>query len=79
MVKKIIFLILSGFFLAGCFAESMTLVQSGVGASQGRILQSTITPAVSFGVKKNYRKISHRTHNSEGKETNSKKNFRIRR
>ena len=52
MVKKIIFLILSGFFLAGCFAESMTLVQSGVGASQGRILQSTITPAVSFGVKK---------------------------
>ena len=52
MVKKIIFLILSGFFLAGCFAESMTLVQSGVGACQGMILHATFTAAVSFGVKK---------------------------
>jgi len=52
MDKKIVFLILSSFFLAGCFAESMTLVQSGVGASQGRVLQSTISPAISLGVKK---------------------------
>ena len=52
MSRKIVFLILSSFFLAGCFAESMTLVQSGVGASQGRVLQSTISPAISLGVKK---------------------------
>ena len=52
MSRRITFLILSGFFLSGCFAESMTLVQSGIGASQGRILQSTVSPAVSYGVKK---------------------------
>jgi len=52
MIRKVLFLIFSSFFLAGCFAESLTLVQSGVGASQGRVLQSAISPAVSLGIKK---------------------------
>ena len=52
MIRKVLFLIFSSFFLAGCFAESLTLVQSGVGASQGKVIQSTISPAVSFGIKK---------------------------
>mgnify|MGYP001266495550 CR=1 FL=1 len=51
MIRKILFLILSSFFLAGCFAESMTLVQSGIGASQGRVIQSTISPVVSLSIK----------------------------
>ena len=51
MSKKVIFLILSSFLLTGCFAETMTLVHSGVGASQGRAIQSTISPTLSFGVK----------------------------
>ena len=38
--------------LTGCFAESMTLVSTGAGASQGRIVQSSLSSAVSYGVKK---------------------------
>ena len=52
MIRKVLFLIFSSFFLAGCFAESLTLVQSGVGVSQGRVIQSAISPAVSLGIKK---------------------------
>ena len=37
--------------LTGCFVESMTMVQSGIGASQGRVFQSAISPAISFSVK----------------------------
>ncbi len=51
MVKKFIFIISSGLMLTGCLAESMTLVQSGIGASQGRMVHSAISPVVSFGVK----------------------------
>ena len=48
---RLLFIIISSFFLAGCFASSLTVVQSGIGASQGRMIQSSITPAFSFGVK----------------------------
>ena len=51
MTRRFLFLILTSFFLTGCFAESMTLVQSGVGASQGRIIQSTVSPVVSLSIK----------------------------
>ena len=37
--------------LTGCFVESMTMVQSGIGVSQGRVLQSAISPAISFSIK----------------------------
>ncbi len=51
MINKNVILIISGLFLSGCLAESMTLVQSGIGASQGRAIQSAVSPALSFGVK----------------------------
>ena len=51
MFYKKLYLVISGLLLSGCFAESMTLVQSGLGAYQGRALQSAISPAVSLGVK----------------------------
>ncbi len=51
MASRIFFLIFSSFMLTGCFAESLTLIQSGVGASQGRALQSSISPVISYGVK----------------------------
>ena len=51
MTKKTIFLIFSSLLLSGCFAESMTLVQSGIGASQGKALQSAVSPSISYGIK----------------------------
>ena len=48
---RLLFIIICSFFLAGCFASSLTVVQSGIGASQGRMIQSSITPAISLGVK----------------------------
>tara|TARA_B100000700_G_C14563646_1_gene632277 strand:+ start:74 stop:484 length:411 start_codon:yes stop_codon:yes gene_type:complete len=52
MIKNIVFLIFSSVFLSGCFAESMTLVSTGAGASQGRLVQSSLSSAVSYGIKK---------------------------
>ena len=52
MVKKTLLLILCSPMLVGCFAESLTLVQSGVGASQGRALQSAASPVISLSIKK---------------------------
>ncbi len=51
MIKKFLFLIIFPMFLTGCFAESFTLIQSGVGAQQGRALHSLASPVVSLGVK----------------------------
>ena len=51
MFKKIFILFSCGFLLSGCFAETMTLVQSGIGASQGRALQSAASPALSLSIK----------------------------
>ena len=52
MTKKIIILFLSSIFLTGCLAESMTLVSTGAGASQGRLIQSSFSSAASYGIKK---------------------------
>tara|TARA_Y100000992_G_scaffold293159_1_gene251466 strand:- start:76 stop:486 length:411 start_codon:yes stop_codon:yes gene_type:complete len=52
MINRILFFIFTSFLLTGCFAESLTLIQSGVGASQGRALQSVASPVLSLGVKK---------------------------
>tara|TARA_B100001029_G_C14988459_1_gene410516 strand:+ start:34 stop:444 length:411 start_codon:yes stop_codon:yes gene_type:complete len=51
VIKNITILFLSSFFLAGCFAESMTLVQSGVGAYQGNVVKSSVSPVLSLSVK----------------------------
>ena len=52
MAKRIVFLLLSSMLLIGCFAESMTLVSTGAGASQGRLVQSSLSSAASYGIKK---------------------------
>ena len=51
MTKRVIFLFLSSILLTGCFAQSMTLVGTGAGASQGRLLQSSISSIASYGIK----------------------------
>ena len=51
-MKKIFFLLSSLFLLNGC-AESIALLGGSVGgASSGKILQSSLNSAISYGVKK---------------------------
>ncbi len=49
IMKKILLLLLTMFFLNGC-AESLALL--GPGASNGRFVQSSLNSAISYGVKK---------------------------
>ena len=51
MFKNITILVLSSIFLSGCFASSLTLVGTGASASQGRVVQSSISSVLSYGVK----------------------------
>ena len=51
MFKNITILVLSSIFLSGCFASSLTLVGTGASASQGRVVQSSISSAFNYGVK----------------------------
>ena len=51
MFKNITILVLSSIFLSGCFASSLTLVGTGASASQGRVVQSSISSALNYGVK----------------------------
>ena len=51
MYKNITILVLSSIFLSGCFASSLTLVGTGASASQGRVVQSSISSAFNYGVK----------------------------
>ena len=48
-MKKILFLLSTIFLLNGC-AESLALL--GPGASNGRLVQSSLNSAISYGVKK---------------------------
>ena len=51
-MKKVFFLLSSLFFLNGC-AESVALLGSSVGgASNGKMLQSSLNSVISYGVKK---------------------------
>jgi len=50
-MKKIFILLASMFFLTGCF-ESLALVGPVTGASNGKIVQSSLKEAVSYGIKK---------------------------
>ena len=51
-MKKVFFLLSSLFLLNGC-AESIALLGTSVGgASSGKILQSSLNSAISYGVKK---------------------------
>ena len=51
MFKNITILVLSSIFLSGCFASSLTLVGTGASASQGRVVQSSISSAFNYGGK----------------------------
>ena len=50
-MKKIFILLSLMFLLNGCF-ESVALVGPATGASNGRIVQSSLNTAVSYGIKK---------------------------
>tara|TARA_Y100001970_G_scaffold132646_1_gene163720 strand:- start:162 stop:539 length:378 start_codon:yes stop_codon:yes gene_type:complete len=51
MIRKILFLIISGFLLSGCVGGAVALIQTGVGLSQGKVIQSAITPVFSLAIK----------------------------
>ena len=50
-MKKITILLSSMFLLAGCI-ESVALLGPATGATNGKIVQSSLKSAVSYGVKK---------------------------
>ena len=49
-MKKLFILLLSFIFLTGCI-NSMTLVGPATGAANGKVVQSSIQSAVSYGIK----------------------------
>ena len=73
-MKKIIILLSSLFLLGGCI-ESLALLGPVTGATNGKIVQSSLKSAVSFGVKKTTGKtpIGHALAFSEKKNPNKKK------
>jgi hypothetical protein len=73
-MKKLSVLLTSMFFLVGC-AESMALLGPLTGASNGKMLQSSLNSAVSYGVKKQTGKtpMQHALAYAEEKNPNKKK------
>jgi len=71
-MKKILLLFLTIFLLNGC-AESLALL--GPGASNGRLLQSSLNSAISYGVKKQTGKtpLEHAIAYAEEKNPDRKK------
>ena len=50
-MKKVFVLAFLGTVLSGCYQQSLTLVGPAAGASQGRLLQSSLTSAVNYTIK----------------------------
>ena len=73
-MKKLSILLTSMFLLVGC-AESMALLGPLTGASNGKMLQSSINSAVSYGVKKQTGKtpVQHALAYAEEMNPNKKK------
>ena len=73
-MKKISFLLASMFLLVGC-VESMALLGPITGASNGKILQSSLNSAVNYSVKKQTGKtpMQHALAYAEEKNPNKKK------
>ena len=74
-MKKVFFLLSSLFLLNGC-AESVALLGSSVGgASSGKMLQSSLNSAISYGVKKQTGKtpLEHALAYAEEKNPEKKK------
>ena len=73
-MKKIIFFLSLILFLNGC-AESIALLSTG--ASNGKIVQSTLNSAVSYGIKKQTGKTPLEHAITYAEEKNPKKNKRL--
>ena len=73
-MKKIFILLSLMFLLNGCF-ESVALVAPATGASNGRIIQSSLNTAVSYGIKKGTGKspLGHALAYAEEKNPEKKK------
>ena len=73
-MKKIFILLSLMFLLNGCF-ESVALVAPATGASNGRIIQSSLNTAVSYGIKKGTGKspLGHALAYAEEKNSEKKK------
>ncbi|MDC0426951.1 hypothetical protein OAM08_03075 [Pelagibacteraceae bacterium] len=73
-MKKLFILLASMFLLAGC-AETMALLGPISGASNGKMLQSSLNSAVNYGVKKHTGKtpMQHALAFAEEKNPNKKK------
>ena len=73
-MKKLYFLLASLFLLASC-AESIALLGPITGASNGKLIQSSLNSAVSYGVKKQTGKtpMQHALAYAEEKNPNKKK------
>ena len=73
-MKKLFILLTSMFLLVGC-AETMALLGPISGASNGKILQSSLNSAVNYGVKKRTGKtpMQHALAYAEEKNPNKKK------
>ena len=73
-MKKIFILLSLMFLLNGCF-ESVALVAPATGASNGRIIQSSLNTAVSYGIKKGTGKspLGHALAYAEKKNPEKKK------
>ena len=73
-MKKLSILLASTFLLVGC-AETMALLGPLSGASNGKMLQSSLNSAVSYGVKKQTGKtpMQHALAYAEEKNPNKKK------
>ena len=73
-MKKLFILLTSMFLLVGC-AETMALLGPISGASNGKILQSSLNTAVNYGVKKRTGKtpMQHALAFAEEKNPNKKK------
>jgi hypothetical protein len=71
-MKKISILLSLMLFLAGC-AESLALLGPATGASNGRIVQSSLKEAVSYGIKKGTGKSPLEHALAYAKEKNPKK------
>mgnify|MGYP001452664106 CR=1 FL=1 len=73
-MKKLSVLLASMFLLVGC-AESMALLGPITGASNGKMIQSSLNSAVSYGIKKKTGKtpMQHALAYAEEKNPNKKK------
>ena len=47
IMKNLVILILSALFLSGCYHQSLTLMGPATGATQGKLMQSSLSTAVS--------------------------------